>query len=263
MRSRVVSNSQLFALVEECVANHQPVRLPLQGKSMLPALHAGDVLTLSPLDEDPVVGDVVLFRYRGKYLLHRVVAVVGDSYRMQGDNCCTGEEVGRDGIVARLTSVQVASGKELPTDGRRWRRRSRWSVGWRRMRCAAVRWLGRKGRGQLRPWYFVVLAFLMWAPLNGVGIALDNYIFGIRTDHLLHASVFVPCTLFLVDVEWLRSWRVWLAAAGVGLLCEGVQYLLPYRGFDVNDLVANVLGVSLGWVALLLIRGAVRRRRAG
>ena len=92
----------------------------------------------------------------------------------------------------------------------------------------------------------------MWAPLNGIGIPLDNYILGLRLDHLLHASVFIPCTLFLMDVIG-RRWLVWLAAVAVGLLTEGVQWLLPFRGFDVNDLIANALGVTLGLIVILLI----------
>ena len=93
----------------------------------------------------------------------------------------------------------------------------------------------------------------MWAPLNGIGIPLDNYIFGLRADHLLHASVFIPCTLFIMDVIGKR-WLVWFAAVGIGLLTEGVQWLLPYRGYDVNDLIANALGVTLGWVVILAIK---------
>ena len=39
--------------------------------------------------------------------------------------------------------------------------------------------------------------------------------------------------------------RVFLA---VGL--EGVQYLLPYRAWNVNDAVGNILGFNLGSVTL-------------
>ena len=98
----------------------------------------------------------------------------------------------------------------------------------------------------------------MWAPLNGIDIPLDNYILGLRADHLLHASVFIPCTLFLMDFYKRlgahgHKWAVWGTAVAIGLLTEGVQYLLPYRGYDVNDLIANTLGVTLGWLLILLV----------
>lgn len=234
-----IDNSTYFALVCDQLAAGQRVRLELKGTSMQPTLIDGDVLTLEPLHEPPAVGDVVLFRYRGHHLLHRVVAVEGDRYTMRGDNCVGCEEAGREDIVAKLVAVEKRH----------------------RLRHIAVRWLGPRGRLQLRPWYFAVLAFLMWAPLNGVGIPLDNYILGLRADHLIHASVFIPCTLFLMDLFGRKGWPTWLTAVGIGLLTEGVQYLLPYRGFDVNDMVANTLGVTLGWVAILLVRRVVRRRR--
>lgn len=128
------------------------------------------------------------------------------------------------------------------------------------MRNCAIRALGRQGRRRLRPWYFALLAFFMWAPLGGLGIPLDNYIFGLRADHLLHASLFLPCALLLSDLVQ-RHWLLWLVCIGVGLLTEGVQWLLPWRGFDVSDLVANAAGVTLGWLVLIAVRRGARRRR--
>ena len=233
-----IDNSTYFALVCDQLAAGQRVRLELKGSSMQPTLLEGDVLTLEPLQGAPAVGDVVLFRFHGQYLLHRVLSIDEDRYTMRGDNCVGSEEARRDDIVARLVAVEKRH----------------------RLRHLAVRWLGHGGRRRLRPWYFAMLAFLMWAPLNGVGIPLDNYILGLRADHLIHASVFIPCTLFMMDLFGRKGWLTWLVAVGLGLLTEGVQYLLPYRGFDINDMVANTLGVTLGWLAILLVRRGVRRR---
>jgi glycopeptide antibiotics resistance protein len=125
------------------------------------------------------------------------------------------------------------------------------------LRHLAVRWLGHKGRKQLRPWYFLFLALLMWAPLGGV--PLDNFVLGLRIDHLLHASVFIPCSLFIYDL-YKRKWAVWPTAVAIGVLTESVQALLPYRGFDINDMVANFLGVSLGWMIILTIKYKHQKR---
>lgn len=49
-------------------------------------------------------------------------------------------------------------------------------------------------------------------------------------------------------------WRWWLAAlylVAAGALDEGIQYLLPQRFFDWNDIVGNWLGGLLGWGAWL------------
>ena len=164
-------------------------------------------------------------------MLHRIISIADGTYTTQGDNCVGTEQCRRDDIVGLLVAVEKHN----------------------RLKHFVVRWFGWRGRKQLRPWYFGLLAFLMWAPLNGLGVPLDNYILGLRADHLLHASVFIPCTLFLMDIID-RRWLVWLTAVGIGLLTEGVQYLLPYRGYDVNDLVANTIGVTLGWLVILALK---------
>lgn len=245
-----IDNNIFFAAVAEQLASGQSVRITLKGISMRPTLNEGDTLTLEPVaTTDFAVGNVVLFRHEGRYCLHRVVSIVGECCTMQGDNCFTTEECRRSDVVGRLVEVNGSID---------WQRRSGYALRRKRVRNFAIRWLGRLGRKQLRPWYFVGLAILMWAPLNGIGIPLNNYVFGLRMDHLLHASVFIPCTLFLMDLT-NRKWLVWLLAVAIGLLSEGVQWLLPYRGFDVNDMVANFLGVSFGWVIILAVRRGVRR----
>lgn len=231
-----VDNEIFFAAVEERLKAGESVKITLVGTSMQPTLCEGDTVTLEPLASEPSAGDVVLFRYRGQHLLHRVVALDDGIYTTKGDNSVATEQCRRDDIVARMVAVEKHH----------------------RLKHFVLRWLGRHGRKQLRPWYFGLLIFLMWAPLNGVGIPLDNYILGLRADHLLHASVFIPCALFLWDLS-PRRWLPWLCAIAIGLLTEGGQYLLPYRGFDVNDLVANALGVTLGWVVILLVRRLRRK----
>lgn len=246
-----IDNNIFFATVAEQLSLGQKVRITLRGISMRPTLIEGDTLTIEPVATDDVaVGDVVLFRYEGRYCLHRVICVAGDCCIMQGDNCYTTEECSLTDVVGRLTEVNGS------TD---WQCRSGYALRRKRIRNFAIRWLGRLGRKQLRPWYFIGLAILMWAPLNGIGIPLNNYVFGLRLDHLLHASVFIPCTLFLMDLLD-RKWAVWLSAVAISLLTESVQWLLPYRGFDINDMVANFFGVSLGWLIILAVRRGGHRR---
>ena len=190
-----IDNETYFALVEERLAAGERVKIPLVGTSMQPTLVEGDLLFLESPKSSPKVGDVVLFRYRGRHLLHRIVAIEGDRYITRGDNCTTNEVAGKEDVVAILVEVERRNG----------------------LRHFLVRWFGHKGRRQLRPWYFLGLAFLMWAPLNGLGVPLDNYVFGLRMDHLLHASVFVPCVLFLWDLYGLkgREWASWATAVAI------------------------------------------------
>ena len=252
-----INNTIFFALAEDQLAAGQRVKMSLKGISMLPTLREEDVLTLEPMGGEPCLGDVLLFRYAGGHIVHRLIKHEGDTYVMQGDNNYGTETVRRQDIVARVVAVTRSDGRTVETNSREWQRLSRRSLCRKRTKNAVIRCFGRKGRRQLRPWYFAALAILMWAPLNGVGIPLDNYILGLRADHLLHASVYIPCTLFLMDVIGPR-WLVWVAAVCIGLLTEGGQYLLPYRGYDVNDLIANAIGVTIGWLVIL----AIKKRRS-
>lgn len=106
--------------------------------------------------------------------------------------------------------------------------------------------------------YLVMLAALMWLPLQGLKIPMDNFVLGIRIDHLYHATVYVPCVLMLMPLCRYRWRRAWLVALLVALTTETVQWLLPYRGFDINDLIANLLGVTVG---VLLVRMARYREK--
>lgn len=255
-----LDDTTYFALVNEQLADGQHVRLVLKGRSMTPTLHEGDHIILEPLQGEPTVGDVYLFRILGRHMLHRLVLRRGDTLVMQGDNNYSCEHIAPTDLRGRLVAVQRPGGPERPTDGRAWRAATRWCMVRSAARRVASRWLSADGRRRLRPWYFGLLAILMWAPLNGLGVPLDNYILGLRADHLLHASVYLPCVFLLKDLFPQRLWLAWLCALPIGLLTESVQYLLPYRGFDINDLVANALGTTLGWLALLISRRLRRTR---
>lgn len=254
-----VDNTIFFAAIEEQLAEGRRIRLTLVGSSMEPSIHNGEPIVIAPADGTECTGDVVLFRYTGGHRLHRIISIDGSLVTFQGDNCYTREQCSRSDIVAKVVEVPRIG----ITDSDAWRKVSRYALRRKALKNFGIRWLGREGRRQLRPWYFVLLAILMWAPLNGIGIPLNNYIFGLRADHLLHASVFIPCTLFLMDIIGPR-WLVWLMAVGIGLLAECVQWLLPWRGFDINDMAANAIGVTLGWLVVRSAASLLRRgRRSG
>ena len=242
------------------------VRVAFGGISMLPLISGGsDTIRLRPLrqEEEPVAGDVYLFVRQGHHIVHRLMRREGDIYVFRGDNCYNCERVRRQDILARLTLVEHADGTSVSTDSPEWHAASRRVVRRRNAKNHILRWLGHKKRRVYSVIYFILLAVLMWAPVGGLGVPLDNFILGIRADHLLHASIYLLCPVMLVDLLRFRRWRILLTAIGIGLLTEGVQYLLPYRGFDINDLIANAFGSILGWLAILpyLQRKARQQRR--
>jgi len=43
----------------------------------------------------------------------------------------------------------------------------------------------------------------------------------------------------------------------LAFILEAVQYLIPWRTFNVNDLFANIFGVGIGVVILLFLKNRV------
>ena len=109
----------------------------------------------------------------------------------------------------------------------------------------------KKRFNQVAVGYFVALLLLMWMPVR-TGIPLDNFVFGLRLDHLLHASVYLPCAYFAGGLLNVSRRRAWLYSLLLGVLTESMQYLLPYRGFDINDMLANAVGITVGASLCLL-----------
>jgi VanZ family protein len=244
----------LLAAMREQLQEGHEVRIAFGGISMLPLISGtSDIIRLRPLreEEEPVAGDVYLFCHLGHHIVHRLLRREDDIYVFRGDNCYGCERVRRQDILARLTLVEHPDGTSVSTDSATWHEASRRVVRRRDVKNFFIRWLGREKRKVYSVVYFILLALLMWAPVGGLGVPLDNFIFGIRLDHLLHASIYLLCPAMLVDILRCRRGRILLTAIAIGLLTEGVQYLLPYRGFDINDLVANALGALLGWLAIL------------
>lgn len=252
-----------FIIDEMCqrLAEGLTVRISFGGRSMLPLIDGcTDIILLEPLSGEIRVGDVFLFRFNGRCVIHRLLRVDGDIFVFRGDNCMNKERVRRKDVVARLKAVEHGDGTVDDCDSSSWRRRSRRVALRRSVINAFRRLLSRHNRRWMRWLYFALLLVLMWAPMGFVGVPLNNFVFGIRLDHLLHASVYLPSAFFLMDFfsNSSRGRRprvaVWAVGASLGVVTETVQYLLPYRGFDINDLVANFLGVTLGWIIIGLLK---------
>lgn len=230
------------------------VRISFGGGSMMPLIRgAKDKVELQPLSKEEClrVGEVYLFQYEDRYVIHRLLGKKGGLCVFRGDACYRKERVDRSVVLARLVTVEHADGHRIRTDGAMWRMGSVAVVTARSVRNLIARGFSSKQRRWESPLYFFLLAFLMWAPLNGMGIPLDNYVFGLRMDHLVHASVYLFCAFFLTDWMKGRKWAIWPVAVLVGIATESVQYVLPYRGFDINDMAANFIGATAGWLVLI------------
>ncbi len=257
----VVPNAIVFDEAMSQLADGREVTLPFAGNSMMPTLQPQhDKVVLAPLSRPVRRYDVVLYRHGSRYVLHRVLAVRRRYLVVRGDACRSKERLSPQAPLALLSRIIHADGSVQHCEGAAWQRASHRAVRRNALHQTVQRLVDTSTRRRLAPWYFVLLAILMWAPLNGLGVPLNNFVFGIRMDHLLHASVYLCCSWFVVELPFLRKgWQVWPTACLVAAITEAGQYLLPYRGFDINDFVANIVGVSLGWLLLILWRRQTSR----
>jgi glycopeptide antibiotics resistance protein len=105
--------------------------------------------------------------------------------------------------------------------------------------------------------YLIATILLAVLPINRAGELNDITIIRVRGDYFLHALMLIPWAIFRPSATfWRRTWLLWglLFAAAI----EGVQYLLPYRAFNINDLIANSIGILLGSLVLSLFLFAAK-----
>lgn len=123
-----VSNDVFFAWVEEEIAQGKPVRFRLKGNSMFPLLrNMKDSVILekcSMHDLKPM--DVVLFRYRGTHVLHRIIQRTGDDLLIQGDGSIVAmEQCTVNDVVGKVTGICRPSGKIFSVENWKWKLSSR------------------------------------------------------------------------------------------------------------------------------------------
>ena len=125
---KTIPNDTFFACVEAELAEGRPVRFRLKGNSMFPLLRNGkDVVVLEKCSFESLKRmDVVLFRYRGKHVLHRIIRREGERLLIQGDGSIVAkEECKVDDVVGKVVQICRSSGKVLSVDSWQWRIPSR------------------------------------------------------------------------------------------------------------------------------------------
>ena len=114
---------KFFAWVEEEIAQGKPVRFRLKGNSMFPLLRNmkdSVILEKCPVDDLKPM-DVVLFRYRGAHVMHRILKRKGDDLLIQGDGSILAmEQCTVKDVVGRVTGVCRSSGKVLSVNNWKW-----------------------------------------------------------------------------------------------------------------------------------------------
>lgn len=117
-------NDQFFSVVEKEISRGNSVQLRVKGYSMYPLLRDkkdGVILNPCTLDELEVM-DVILFKYNGRYILHRIIKIEGSELYMRGDGSFKAiEHCSRTDVIAKVGAIVRPHGRVVPVTGWRWK----------------------------------------------------------------------------------------------------------------------------------------------
>ena len=83
---RIIDSDNFFAFLIEEISAGKTVTIRAKGTSMLPFIHENDILQLVPLCKTELKKmDIILFKYKDSYLLHRIVKKNNEILLLQGD----------------------------------------------------------------------------------------------------------------------------------------------------------------------------------
>ena len=131
-----IPNDLFFAWVESEIAEGRSVKFRLKGNSMFPLLRNGkdEVILEKCFPENLKPMDVILFRYRGAHVLHRIIKRKGNDLLIQGDGSIVAmEHCTINDVVGKVTSICRSSGKTILIESWKWKL---YSHLWRRMGCS-------------------------------------------------------------------------------------------------------------------------------
>lgn len=123
----ILPNAELLGEVVRLLGEDKEVILSTKGASMMPFIHTNRDSVLLVRCDAPQVGDIVLGEIaKGRYVLHRVAAIEGETAILKGDGNLQGTERCRiSRISGKVVQIIRPSGKTVDTTSARFVRRSR------------------------------------------------------------------------------------------------------------------------------------------
>lgn len=129
MKEINIDNNLLFSEVLDMLKQGKKVMIPARGVSMLPLIKGGRdkiilegmMLGFAERPSEVKVGDIVLFEYKGMYLIHRIISINNGIALIQGDGVCNRvEKCPIEKIYGRVTDI-IRENKTINPNGK-WRR---------------------------------------------------------------------------------------------------------------------------------------------
>ncbi|MCR4860771.1 MAG: S24 family peptidase [Bacteroidales bacterium] len=119
----VLSNDILLGEVDALLQEGREAIIRPRGNSMLPFIRGDRDCVVLKKKEGIAVGDIILVRTDGKFILHRVFSIDGDALTLMGDGNIRGKEhCTRADVIGTVTEIIRPNGRSRqPGRGRAWR----------------------------------------------------------------------------------------------------------------------------------------------
>ena len=119
-----IPNDIFFNWIENEISNGNSVQIRVKGNSMFPLLRNGnDIVILSPCNTSKLKPmDTILFRYKGKHLMHRIYRINGNTIYLRGDGAFEAKETCKfTDVVGKVESIIRPDGRTISADSWKWK----------------------------------------------------------------------------------------------------------------------------------------------
>lgn len=96
----------------------------------------------------------------------------------------------------------------------------------------------------------VAMLLLMWMPVSDPLPEIEFW-YEDKWQHLLAYFLLTMIWYWAISRRWNRGVTVAIAVTCYSVFLESGQLFIPYRGFELLDLLANFLGCMLAWAVAL------------
>ena len=104
----------LYKLLFARLGCGHPVEITVEGVSMNPTLYESDIVTVKQ-ESSYEIGDLLVFLYKGKLLVHRLLKTDGNTYYCKGDNAFRLEDVPLTDIAGKVILHNGAALAPVPS----------------------------------------------------------------------------------------------------------------------------------------------------
>lgn len=123
MDKRTVANEVLLEEAAALMLEGREVTLTPLGSSMLPFIRGGKDAVRLRKNPTVAVGDIILVRLPGRYVLHRLIRKDGDRLTLMGDGNLAGTETcTKADVLGTVVAIERGSRVVKPGNGLWWRR---------------------------------------------------------------------------------------------------------------------------------------------